>query len=59
MNFWGIFALQNAPRPMNAFEIVNMKRNRPIMFSLATPTRDELKRMYEWVRPEIAIPVQW
>jgi ribonuclease J len=50
----GIFALQNALAD-DGVEIVTEK-DRPIHVS-GHPNRDELKRMYEWVRPEIAIPV--
>ena len=49
-----IFALQNALAD-DGVEIVTEK-DRPIHVS-GHPNRDELKRMYEWVRPEIAIPV--
>ncbi|MEM7730328.1 MAG: ribonuclease J [Pseudomonadota bacterium] len=50
----GIFALQNALAD-DGVEIVTEK-DRPIHVS-GHPNRDELKRMYEWVRPQIAIPV--
>ncbi|WP_298912283.1 ribonuclease J [uncultured Algimonas sp.] len=50
----GIFALQNALAD-DGVEIVTEK-DRPIHVS-GHPNRDELKRMYEWVRPRIAIPV--
>ena len=50
----GIFALQNALAD-DGVQIVTEK-DRPIHVS-GHPNRDELKRMYEWVRPEIAIPV--
>jgi len=53
-NELGIFALQNALAD-DGVEIVTEK-DRPIHVS-GHPNRDELKRMYEWVRPEIAIPV--
>ena len=49
-----IFALQNALAD-DGVEIVTEK-DRPIHVS-GHPNRDELRRMYEWVRPEIAIPV--
>ena len=49
-----IFALQNALAD-DGVEIVTEK-DRDIHVS-GHPNRDELKRMYEWVRPEIAIPV--
>ncbi|MGB3456387.1 MAG: ribonuclease J [Litorimonas sp.] len=50
----GIFALQNALAD-DGVEIVTEK-DRPIHVS-GHPNRDELRRMYEWVRPEIAVPV--
>ncbi len=50
----GIFALQNALAD-DGVSIVTEK-DRPIHVS-GHPNRDELKRMYEWVRPQIAIPV--
>lgn len=50
----GIFALQNALAD-DGVQIVTEK-DRPIHVS-GHPNRDELKRMYEWVRPEVAIPV--
>ncbi len=49
-----IFALQNALAD-DGVQIVTEK-DRPIHVS-GHPNRDELKRMYEWVRPEIAVPV--
>ena len=49
-----IFALQNALAD-DGVEIITEK-DRPIHVS-GHPNRDELKRMYEWVRPNIAIPV--
>lgn len=49
-----IFALQNALAD-EGIEIVTEK-NRPIHVS-GHPNADELRRMYEWARPEIAIPV--
>ena len=49
-----IFALQNALAD-DGVQIVTEK-DRPIHVS-GHPNRDELRRMYEWVRPEIAIPV--
>lgn len=50
----GIFALQNAL----ADEGINIvtEKDRPIHVS-GHPCRDELKAMYEWVDPHIAIPV--
>ena len=50
----GIFALQNALAD-DGIEIVTEKM-RPIHVS-GHPCRDELSRMYEWVKPNIAIPV--
>ncbi|MGB6229611.1 MAG: ribonuclease J [Litorimonas sp.] len=50
----GIFALQNALAD-DGVEIVTEK-DRPIHVS-GHPNKGELKQMYEWVRPEIAIPV--
>jgi ribonuclease J len=49
-----IFALQNALAD-DGVQIVTEK-DRPIHVS-GHPNRDELKRMYEWVRPDIAVPV--
>jgi ribonuclease J len=49
-----IFALQNALAD-DGVHIVTEK-DRPIHVS-GHPCRDELSRMYEWVKPEIAIPV--
>lgn len=49
-----IFALQNALAD-DGVEIITEK-DRPVHVS-GHPNRDELKRMYEWVRPRIAIPV--
>jgi len=53
-NELGIFALQNALAD-DGVQIITEK-DRPIHVS-GHPCRDELKRMYEWVRPEIAVPV--
>lgn len=50
----GIFALQNALAD-DGISIVTEK-DRDIHVS-GHPCRDELKAMYEWVRPDIAIPV--
>jgi len=50
----GIFALQNALAD-DGIDIVTEK-DRPIHVS-GHPCRDELKQMYEWVRPDIALPV--
>ncbi len=50
----GIFALQNALAD-EGIDIVTEK-DRPIHVS-GHPCRDELKQMYEWVKPKIAIPV--
>ena len=50
----GIFALQNALAD-EGIEIVTEK-DRPIHVS-GHPNQDELARMYEWARPQIAIPV--
>ena len=50
----GIFALQNALVD-DGIEIVTEK-DRPIHVS-GHPCRGELSQMYEWVKPEIAIPV--
>lgn len=53
-NELGIFALQNALAD-DGVQIITEK-DRPIHVS-GHPNRDELKQMYEWVRPEVAIPV--
>ncbi|MGJ8559493.1 MAG: ribonuclease J [Litorimonas sp.] len=53
-NELGIFALQNALAD-DGVKIITEK-DRPIHVS-GHPNRDELKTMYEWVRPEVAIPV--
>lgn len=50
----GIFALQNALAD-DGVEIITEKM-RPIHVS-GHPCRDELTAMYDWVKPEIAIPV--
>ena len=50
----GIFALQNALAD-DGVEIITEKM-RPIHVS-GHPCRDELSQMYDWVEPEIAIPV--
>lgn len=50
----GIFALQNALAD-EGIEIVTEK-DRPIHVS-GHPCRGELQQMYEWARPDIAIPV--
>jgi len=50
----GIFALQNALAD-DGIDIVTEK-SRDIHVS-GHPCRDELSRMYDWVKPEIAIPV--
>ena len=50
----GIFALQNALAD-EGIEIVTEK-DRPIHVS-GHPCKEELKQMYEWVKPKIAIPV--
>ena len=50
----GIFALQNALAD-EGVDIVTEK-NRPIHVS-GHPCRDELRQMYEWAKPTIAIPV--
>ena len=50
----GIFALQNALAD-DGIDIITEK-SRPIHVS-GHPCRDELSRMYDWVKPEIAIPV--
>jgi len=53
-NELGIFALQNSLAE-DGVKIITEK-DRPIHVS-GHPCRDELKTMYEWVRPEVAIPV--
>lgn len=53
-NELGIFALQNSLAE-DGVKIITEK-DRPIHVS-GHPCRDELKMMYEWVRPEVAIPV--
>lgn len=53
-NDLNIFALQNALAD-DGVHIVTEK-DRPIHVS-GHPCRDELSRMYDWVKPEIAIPV--
>ena len=50
----GIFALQNALAD-DGVEIITEK-DRPIHVS-GHPNRDELKTMYDWVKPAVAIPV--
>lgn len=50
----GIFALQNSLADQGV-EIITEK-SRPIHVS-GHPCRDELRDMYEWVKPKIAIPV--
>ncbi len=50
----GIFALQNALAD-DGVDIVTEKM-RPIHVS-GHPCREELKQMYQWVRPKIAVPV--
>ena len=50
----GIFALQNALAD-DGVDIITEKM-RPIHVS-GHPCREELKQMYEWVRPRIAVPV--
>ncbi|MEP1231514.1 MAG: ribonuclease J [Litorimonas sp.] len=50
----GIFALQNSLAD-DGIDIITEK-SRPIHVS-GHPCRDELTRMYDWVKPEIAIPV--
>jgi len=50
----GIFALQNALAD-DGIDIITEK-SRPIHVS-GHPCRDELTRMYDWVKPQIAIPV--
>lgn len=53
-NELGIFALQNALAD-DGVKIITEK-DRPIHVS-GHPNRGELKQMYEWVRPKVAIPV--
>lgn len=53
-NELGIFALQNALAD-DGVKIITEK-DRPIHVS-GHPNRDELKTMYDWVKPEVAIPV--
>ncbi|MBT5076762.1 MAG: ribonuclease J, partial [Rhodospirillales bacterium] len=50
----GIYAMQNRLARMGA-EIVT-SRNAPIHVS-GHPARDELAKLYEWVRPEISVPM--
>lgn len=50
----GIFELQNALAERGIKLITD--RMRPIHVS-GHPCRDELRRMYQWVRPKIAVPV--
>ena len=50
----GIFDLQNALADSGIRIITD--RMRPIHVS-GHPCRDELRRMYQWVRPEISVPV--
>lgn len=49
-----IFALQNALAELGV--IIQTEKSRPIHVS-GHPCRDELKAMYDWVKPQIAIPV--
>lgn len=53
-NELGIFALQNSLAD-DGVKIITEK-DRPIHVS-GHPNRGELKQMYEWVRPKVAIPV--
>jgi ribonuclease J len=53
-NELGIFALQNALAD-DGVQIITEK-DRPIHVS-GHPNRGELKQMYEWIRPKVAIPV--
>lgn len=53
-NELGIFALQNALAD-DGVKIITEK-DRPIHVS-GHPNRDELKTMYDWVKPAVAIPV--
>lgn len=52
----GIFDLQNALAEKGVRIITDKMTDGPIHVS-GHPARDELRRMYQWVRPKIAVPV--
>ncbi|MBR9834257.1 MAG: ribonuclease J, partial [Alphaproteobacteria bacterium] len=52
----GIFAMQNTLAESGVRIITDRDRAKPIHVS-GHPARDELRRMYQWVRPQIAVPV--
>lgn len=52
----GIFEMQNLLADMGVRIITPRMLERPIHVS-GHPCRDELRRMYQWVRPDISIPV--
>ncbi|MEL6826309.1 MAG: ribonuclease J [Pseudomonadota bacterium] len=52
----GIFDMQNALAEKGVRVITDKMADGPIHVS-GHPARDELRRMYQWVRPKIAVPV--
>ena len=52
----GIYAMQNALAERGIRIITDKMTEKPIHVS-GHPCRDELRRMYQWVRPKIAVPV--
>lgn len=52
----GIFELQNALAEKGVRIITDRMTDGPIHVS-GHPARDELRRMYQWVRPKISVPV--
>ncbi|WP_084396078.1 ribonuclease J [Henriciella aquimarina] len=52
----GIFEMQNALAEKGVRIITDRMSPKPIHVS-GHPARDELERMYQWVRPEISVPV--
>ena len=55
-NETGIYAMQNALAERGIRIITDKMTEKPIHVS-GHPCRDELRRMYQWVRPKIAVPV--
>lgn len=51
-----IYAMQNALAERGVRIITDKMTERPIHVS-GHPCRDELRRMYQWVRPKVAVPV--
>lgn len=52
----GIYEMQNALAEKGVRIISDRNRDEPIHVS-GHPARDELRQMYQWVRPEISVPV--